>query len=88
MPLGKLIVMPAESTPTIATEDNHEVVAYFEFGVHADYYGRLFARSPSPLDALLEIKRLTWRVDNYDADPFAFADLIDGLGLSAVRSAT
>ena len=46
MPLGQLIYMPEESTPTIATEGNREAVAYLELGEHADYYGALFASAP------------------------------------------
>ena len=46
MPLGKLVYMPEESTPTIATEGNRQAVAYLELGEHADHYGRLFAGAP------------------------------------------
>lgn len=51
-PLPKLIYMPEESTPTIATEGNREAVAYLELGEHADYYGRLFAAAELLLEAL------------------------------------
>jgi hypothetical protein len=46
MPLGELVYMPEESTPTIATEGNREAVAYLELGDHTDHYGRLFVAAP------------------------------------------
>jgi len=52
MPLGKLIYMPEESTPTIATEGNREAVAYLELGEHTHDYGRLFTAAPQLLEAL------------------------------------
>src|SRR5579862_6584067 len=51
MPLGKLVYMPEESTPTIASEGNREALAYLELGEHTDYYGRLFAAAPKLLKA-------------------------------------
>jgi hypothetical protein len=55
MPLGKLIYMPEESTPTIATEGNREAVAYLELSEHADHYGRLFSASPKLLAAAQKV---------------------------------
>jgi hypothetical protein len=55
MPLGKLIYMPEESTPTIATEGNRQAVAYLELGEHADHYGRLFSSAPQSADFLATI---------------------------------
>lgn len=54
MPLGKLIYMPEESTPTIATEGNREAVAYLELGEHTDHYGRLFASAQQLLEVAKE----------------------------------
>jgi hypothetical protein len=56
MPLGKLIYMPEESTPTIATEGNREAVAYLELGEHADHYGRLFVGADGLLRALKSLR--------------------------------
>jgi hypothetical protein len=41
----KLIYMPEESTPTIATEGNRTAVAYLEIGEDTDYYGKLFSEA-------------------------------------------
>lgn len=70
MPLGKLIYMPDESTPTVASEGNREAVAYPELSEHTHYYGRLFANSPKMRDKLLDIKRLAESGDDrgYDVD--------------------
>jgi hypothetical protein len=54
----KLIYMPRESTPTVATLGNREAIAYLELGERTDDYGRLFAKAPEMRDALLNIKRL------------------------------
>ena len=73
MPLGKLIYMPEESTPTIATEGNREAVAYLELGEHADHYGRLFARSPQMSDFIRIIAAMKkddedgWFIEGDDA---------------------
>lgn len=58
MPMGKLVYMPQESTPTIATVGNREAVAYLELGEHTHDYGRLFAKAPEMLDKLRNIKRI------------------------------
>jgi hypothetical protein len=52
MKFAKLVYMPQESTPTIATEGNSEAVAYLEFGRHTHRYGHLFAGAPRLLEAL------------------------------------
>jgi hypothetical protein len=54
----KLIYMPRESTPTIATLGNREAIAYMELGERTDDYGRLFAKAPDMRNALLNVKRL------------------------------
>ena len=51
MPLGQLVYMPEESTPTIAIEGNREAVAYLELSEHTDHYGRLFTTAPKLLKA-------------------------------------
>ena len=76
MPLGKLIYMPEESTPTVATLGNTEAVAYLELGEHTDHYGRLFANAPEMLDKLLTIKRLAESGDDNGYEPHALLDLI------------
>jgi hypothetical protein len=76
MPLGKLIYMPEESTPTVATLGNTEAVAYLEFGELTHHYGRLFAKAPQMRDNLLNIKRLAERGDDNGCDPYALLDLI------------
>jgi hypothetical protein len=58
MPLGKLIYMPEESTPTIATEGNREAVAYLELGANADHYGRLFVVADELLKELEDLAEL------------------------------
>jgi hypothetical protein len=76
MPLGKLVYMPEESTPTVATFGNTEAVAYLELGEHTDHYGRLFANAPEMLDRLLDIKRLAESGDDTGYDPYTLLDLI------------
>jgi|GEM_PF-4356587 len=51
MQLAKLVYMPEESTPTMATQDNREAVAYLELSDHTDHYGRLFVAAPKLLKA-------------------------------------
>jgi len=51
MPLGKLVYMPDESTPTIATEGNREAVAYLELSEHTESYAHLFVAAPKLLEA-------------------------------------
>jgi len=51
MPLGRLIYISEESTPTIAAEGNRDAVAYMEIGEHTGYYGKLFAAAPKLLAA-------------------------------------
>jgi hypothetical protein len=49
---AKLIYMPKESTPTIATVGNREAIAYLELGRHTHHYGHLFAGAPLLFEAL------------------------------------
>jgi hypothetical protein len=73
MPLGKLIYMPEESTPTIATEGNREAVAYLELGEHTEHYGHLFARAPQTAEFLSTIAAMKkdgedgWFMESDDA---------------------
>jgi hypothetical protein len=87
MPLGKLIYMPEESTPTVATLGNREAVAYLELGDHTDHYGRLFAKTPEMLDKLFNIKRLAESGDHNGYEPNALLDLIAHEARAAVALA-
>jgi hypothetical protein len=75
MPLGKLVYMPEESTPTIATEGNRQAVAYLEPGEHADHYGRMFAASLDGYAAAIEVIQ-DWQ-DTSEVSPEAIAKLQD-----------
>jgi len=75
MPLGKLIYLPEESAPTIATEGNREAVAYLELSEHTDYYGRIFANAPELLTALCRASFLLRRI--HEGDHNAFGNALD-----------
>jgi hypothetical protein len=72
----KLIYMPRESTPTIATSGNREAVAYMELGERTDDYGRLFAKAPRMWDTLLTIKRLAESGDDAGHEAYPLLALI------------
>jgi hypothetical protein len=76
MRLGKLIYMPEESTPTIATPGKREAVAYLELSEHTHYYGRLFASAEEVLDKLLDIKRLAESGDDNGYEPYTLLEMI------------
>jgi hypothetical protein len=80
MPLGKLVYMPEESTPTVATEGNREAVAYLELGEHADHYGHLFARAPQNADLLATIAAMKKDgEDGWFMEPDDAIDVVNGL---------
>jgi hypothetical protein len=83
-PLGKLIYMPEETTPTVAVLSSKQAVAYIEPGQHADHYGRLFTNAPAMLDVLLDIKRLAESGDDSGYEPFALLNLIAEKARAAV----
>lgn len=72
----KLIYMPRESTPTVATIGNREAIAYMELGERTDDYGRLFAKAPQMQDSLLTIKRLAESGDDASYEAHALLALI------------
>lgn len=76
MGFQKLIYMPCESTPTVATIGNREAIAYMEFGERTDEYGRLFAKAPEMRERLLNIKRLAESGDDAGYEPHALLALI------------
>ena len=86
--MRKLIYMPEESTPTIATQGNREAVAYLELGEHTDHYGRLFAASGQLLTELEDLAELVEaHLVHGDVSKEAFTTALHG-SVSAIAEAT